>query len=149
MIFVSRTWLMTITVLLGASLSGKSEGNLLAIGFAQNDLRLVNGFFGVLQLGQADAFGRLNVLAHDLGNLKGLLEALFHGLGHRHLNGDIHRGIHLGYFVLLGLVFLMAVLMFALTTIVLGSVSGRRLASGDLHGLRLLFIGELAKDGLG
>ena len=133
-----------ISVALGATLSWQREGDLLAAGLPNNDLLLVNGVGGIDKLGNVEALVLNLVLALDLsdGDVLGDADLLGGRVGKAAL--DSEGSSDKGNLVGLGLVLLMADLV--LTMVGVGSVAvGRGLdsTSGDLHGLRLLVIGDL------
>ena len=133
-----------LVVLLPVGLSVKGESDLLAAGLPDDDLLLVNGVGGIDELGNIGALVLDLVLALDLrdGDVLGDTDLLGGSVGKAALDneGSNDKGNLVG----LGLILLMADLV--LTTIEVGTVVvGRVLhsTSGDLHGLRLLVIGDL------
>ena len=133
-----------LVVLLPAGLSVKGEGYLLAAGLPDDDLLLINCVGGIGELGNIGALVLDLVLALDLrdGDVLGDTDLLGGSVGKAALDneGSNDKGNLVG----LGLILLMADLV--LTTIEVGTVVvGRVLhsTSGDLHGLRLLVIGDL------
>ena len=133
-----------LVVLLPAGLSVKGEGDLLAAGLPDDDLLLVNGVGGIDELGNIGALVLDLVLALDLRDGDVLFDTGLLGdrVGKAAL--DCEGSSDKGNLVGLGLVLLMADLV--LTMVGVGSVAvGRGLdsTSGDLHGLRLLVIGDL------
>ena len=133
-----------LVVLLPASLGVEGEGDLLAAGLSDDDLLLVNGVGGIDELGNVEALVLNLVLALDLsdGDVLGDADLLGGRVGKAAL--DSEGSSDKGNLVGLGLVLLMADLV--LTMVGVGSVAvGRGLdsTSGDLHGLRLLVIGDL------
>jgi len=133
-----------LVVLLPAGLGVEGEGDLLAAGLSDDDLLLVNGVGGIDELGNVEALVLNLVLALDLsdGDVLGDADLLGGRVGKAAL--DSEGSSDKGNLVGLGLVLLMADLV--LTMVGVGSVAvGRGLdsTSGDLHGLRLLVIGDL------
>merc|ERR1712203_218769 len=133
-----------LVVLLPAGLSVKGEGDLLAAGLPDDDLLLVNGVGGIDELGNVEALVFNLVLAFDLGDgdVLGDTDLLGGGVGKAAL--DSEGGSDEGDLVGLGLVLLVAHLVF--TVVGVSGVSvGRGLDStgGDLHGLGLLVVGDL------
>ena len=133
-----------LEVWLPVGLSVKGESDLLAAGLPDDDLLLVNGVGGIDELGNIGALVLDLVLALDLrdGDVLGATDLLGGSVGKAALDneGSNDKGNLVG----LGLILLMADLV--LTTIGVGTVAvGRVLhsTSGDLHGLRLLVIGDL------
>ena len=133
-----------LVVLLPVGLSVKGEGDLLAAGLPDDDLLLVNGVGGIDELSNIEALVLNLVLALDLRDGDVLFDTGLLGdrVGKAAL--DCEGSSDKGNLVGLGLVLLMADLV--LTMVGVGSVAvGRGLdsTSGDLHGLRLLVIGDL------
>merc|ERR1719278_583562 len=131
-------------VLLPAGLGVEGEGDLLAAGLSDDDLLLVNGVGGINELGNVKALVLNLVLALDLrdGDVLGDADLLGGRVGKAAL--DSEGSSDKGNLVGLGLVLLMADLV--LTMVGVGSVAVRRgldSTNGDLHGLRLLVIGDL------
>ena len=78
------------------------------------------------------------VPADGLGVFDGLGDTFLDRLGDSHLDGDLQRSRHLGHVVLLGLVFLAAVLVFALIgaiAVLVGRTVTGGTAGGHLHRL--------------
>ena len=128
-------------MLLGASLGGEGESDVVAVGLSQNDLGLVDGGGGVLKLGNVEALLLLDVLADNLGDGDLLLDADLLGLWSSDIDRDLEGLSHQGNLEALGLVLLVAVLV--LTATIVGLAVAGRLAGGDLHGLGLGLIGDL------
>lgn len=133
-----------LVVLLPADLSVKGEGGLLAAGLLDDDLLLANGVGGIDELGNIEAPVLNLVLALDLRDGDVLVDTDLLGgrVGKAAL--DSEGSSDKGNLVGLDLVPLMADLV--LTMVGIGNVAlGRGLnsTSGDLHGLRLLVIGDL------
>ena len=133
-----------LVVLLPAGLSVKGEGYLLAAGLPDDDLLLVHGVGGIGELSNIEAFVFNLVLALDLrdGDVLGDTDLLGDRVGKAAL--DCEGSSDKGNLVGLDLVPLIADLV--LTMVGVGNVAvGRGLnsTSGDLHGLRLLVIGDL------
>merc|ERR1712045_721606 len=133
-----------LEVWLPVGLSVKGESDLLAAGLPDDDLLLVNGVGGIDELGNVEALVLNLVLALDLsdGDVLGDADLLGGRVGKAAL--DSEGSSDKGNLVGLGLVLLMADLV--LTMVGVGSIAvGRGLdsTSGDLHGLRLLIIGDL------
>ena len=133
-----------LEVWLPVGLSVKGESDLLAAGLPNDDLLLINCVGGIGELGNIGALVLDLVLALDLrdGDVLGDTDLLGGSVGKAALDneGSNDKGNLVG----LGLILLMADLV--LTTIEVGTVVvGRVLhsTSGDLHGLRLLVIGDL------
>ena len=126
---------------LGASLGGEGEGDVVAVWLSEDDLGLVDGGGGVLELGDVEALLLLDVLADNLGDGDLLLDAHLLGLGSGDVDGDLKGLGHQRDLEALGLVLLVAVLVLAGTVVGL-AVTGR-LAGGHLHGLGLGLIGHL------
>ena len=131
-------------VLLPAGLGVEGEGDLLTAGLPDDDLLLVNGVGGIDELGNIEAPVLNLVLALDLrdGDVLGDTDLLGDRVGKAAL--DCEGSSDKGNLVGLGLVPLIADLV--LTMVGVGSVAvdrGLDSTSGDLHGLRLLVIGDL------
>merc|ERR1712087_458878 len=131
-------------VLLPAGLGVEGEGDLLAAGFSDDDLLLVNGVGCVDELGNVEALVLDLVLTLDLsdGDVLGDADLLGGRVGKAAL--DSEGGSDKGDLVGLGLVLLVAHLV--LTVVGVSSVSvGRGLDStgSHLHGLGLLVVGDL------
>ena len=131
---------MSVSGLLGAGLSGEGQGDLLAVGLADDDLGLVDRVGAILELGHVEALLLLDVVAHDLGDGDVLVDAGLDGLGGGNVDGHVQGFGDQRDAVLLGLVLLAAVLV--LSGALLVAVAGRG-ASGHLHGLGLLLVGHL------
>ena len=127
---------------LRASLGGESEGQLLAAWLSDDGFNLVNNILSINKLGNIEANIVNLVLALDLGDLNGLgdtdLLRGWVGEGAR----DLKRIGDQWNLVSLGLVFLMTHLVFSSITGMSISISSSS-TSGDLHGLRLVLIGDL------
>ena len=127
---------------LGASLGGEGEGQLLAAWLSDDCFDLVNNIFSINKLGNVEANIVNFVLTLDLGDLDGLgdtdLLGGWVGEGAR----DLKRIGDQWNLVSLGLVFLMTHLVFSGITGVSISISSSS-TGGDLHGLRLVLIGDL------
>ena len=140
--------MVSVAVGLGAHLGGEGEGDLLAVGLAEDDLGLLDGLSAVLELGEGDALLDLDVLADDLGDLKGDVDALLPRLGDVAVDLDGEGLVDLGDAVGLGLVLLPAVLVLAMGLLVgavgrVGLLVARGGARGDLHRLGLVLVGDL------
>ena len=127
---------------LGAGLGGEGEGQLLAAWLSDDCLNLVNNILSINKLGNIEANIVNLVLAHDLCDLDGLGDTDL--LGGRVGEGarDLKRIGDQWNLVSLGLVFLMTHLVFSGITGMSISISSSS-TSGDLHGLRLVLIGDL------
>jgi len=130
-------------VSLGASLGWERECELLAAGLSDDGLNLVNNILSIDKLGNVEADIVNLVLALDLGDLNGLgdtdLPWGWVGEGAR----DLKRVGHKWDLVSLGLVFLMAHLVFSLTISLMSISISSRSTSCDFHGLGLVLIGDL------
>ena len=126
----------------GADLGVQTELNITADGIANLNILLVNNILSINKLGNIEANIVNFVLALDLGDLNGLGDTdLLRGRvgeGAR----DLKRIGDQWNLVSLGLVFLMTHLVFSGITGVSISISSSS-TSGDLHGLRLVLIGDL------
>ena len=79
--------LTVVGLVLGASLCGQGQGQLLTAGLSDHNLLLVDGVGGVLELGHVEALLLDLVLALDLGDLDGLGDAHLAGGGVGQLTG--------------------------------------------------------------
>ena len=136
-----RATMLFLVVLLGAGLGGEGEGDIVAVGLAQDNLGLVDGGGGVLELGDVEALLLLDVLADDLGDGDLLVNADLLGLGSSDIDGNLKGLGHQWDLERLGLVLLVAVLVLAATVSLVAVAGG--LAGGHLHGLGLGLIGHL------
>ena len=127
---------------LGAGLGGESEGQLLAAWLSNDGFDLGNNILSINKLGNIETSVLNLVLALDFSDLDGLgdtdLLRGWVGEGAR----DLKRIGDQWNLVSLGLVFLMTHLVFSGITRVSISISSSS-TSGDLHGLRLVLIGDL------
>ena len=131
------------SVSLSTGLGGEGEGDLLTAGLSDDDLLLLNSVGGIGELGNIEALVLNLVLALDLSDLNGLGDTDLLGGRVGQLTGDLQGSSDKGDLVGLGLVFLTADLVFSLSiSISLISIS-RQTTGSDLHGLGLLFIGDL------
>ena len=132
------------SVSLSTGLGGEGEGDLLTAGLSDDDLLLLNSVGGIGELGNIEALVLNLVLALDLSDLNGLGDTDLLGGRVGQLTGDLQGSSDKGDLVGLGLVLLVAHLVFAMVGV--GSITvGRGLDStgGDLHGLGLLVVGDL------
>ena len=121
----------------------EGEGDLFTAWFTNDDLLLVNSVGSISKLGNIEALVLNLVLALNLGDLNSLGDTHFlRGWVGKHA-GDLKWGSDKGNLVCLCLILFTTHLVFsttiALVTITIASSS----TSGNLHGLRLLFIGNL------
>ena len=127
---------------LGASLGGEGEGDLITLWLSNDGFDLVNNILSINKLGNVETSVLNLVLALDFSDLDGLgdtdLLRGWVGEGAR----DLKRIGDQWNLVSLGLVFLMTHLVFSGITGVSISISSSS-TSGDLHGLRLVLIGDL------
>ena len=131
-------------VSLAAGLCWQSQSDSVALGFSNDGLHLVNSVGVVLELGHVEASSLDLVLALHLGDLDGLGDAdlLWGRVGEGASN--LKRVSHKWDLVSLGLVFLMANLVFsAITSMMSITAISSRSTSCNLHGLRLVLIGDL------
>jgi len=140
---ITAQWDLVVGFL--ASLGGEGEGNGVAVGFSQDDFSLVNGVGSILEFGNIEAFLFLNVFADDLGEHNIFGDADLLGFGDRDIDGDGQRLGHQGDLVGLGLVFFVAVLVFASAVVI--AITGR-LAGGHLHGFGFGLISHLGDLGI-
>jgi len=130
-------------VSLGAGLGGEGQGELLAAGLSDDGLDLVNNILSINKLGNVETSVLNLVLALDFSDLDGLGDTdLLRGRvgeGAR----DLKRIGHKWDLVSLGLVFLMAHLVFSLTISLMSISISSRSTSCDFHGLRLVLISDL------
>merc|ERR1719226_167784 len=126
----------------GADLGVKTELNITADGIANLNILLVNNVLSIDKLGNVETSVLNLVLALDFSDLDGLgdtdLLGGWVGEGAR----DLKRIGDQWNLVSLGLVFLMTHLVFSGITGMSISISSSS-TSGDLHGLRLVIIGDL------
>ena len=128
---------------LAAGLGWQRQSDLVTLGLSNDGLHLVNSVAGILELGNIEASPLNLVLTLDLSDLNGLGDTDFLGGRVGKGAGDLKRSLDQRDLVGLGLVFLMAHLVFSLT-ISMVSISITSWSTGsDLHGLRLLLIGDL------
>jgi len=129
-------------VSLGASLGWEGKGDLVTLWLSDDCLDLLNNILSINKLGNVETSVLNLVLALDLGDLDGLgdtdLLRGWVGEGAR----DLKRIGDQWNLVSLGLVFLMTHLVFSGITGMSISISSSS-TSGDLHGLRLVLIGDL------
>jgi len=127
---------------LGTGLGGEGEGDLITLWLSNDGFDLVNNILSINKLGNIEANIVNLVLALDFSDLDGLGDTdLLRGRvgeGAR----DLKRIGDQWNLVSLGLVFLMTHLVFSGITGVSISISSSS-TSGDLHGLRLVLIGDL------
>ena len=130
-------------VSLAAGLCWQSQSDSVALGFSNDGLHLVNSVGVVLELGHVEASSLDLVLALHLGDLDGLGDA--HLLGGRvgKRAGDLERSLDKRNLVSLGLVLLMTHLVFSLAISMVSISVSSWSTSSDLHGLRLLLVGDL------
>merc|ERR1719293_471522 len=130
-------------VSLAAGLCGKGKGDLFTAGFSNDHLLLVNSVGSISKLSNIEALVLNLVLALNLSDLNSLCYTHFLGGWVGKHAGDLKGGSDKENFVCLCLIFFTTHLMFsatiALVTVTITSSS----TSSDLHGLRLLFIGNL------
>ena len=128
---------------LAAGLGWQRESDLVTLGLSNDGLHLVNSVAGVLELGNVEASPLNLVLALDLSDLNGLghTHLLGGGVGEGagHLKGSLDKRNLVG----LGLVLLMAHLVFSLAISMVSITISSWSTGSDLHGLRLLLIGDL------
>ena len=128
---------------LGASLGGEGEGDLITLWLSNDGFDLVNNILSINKLGNVETSVLNLVLALDFSDLNGLgdtdLSWGWVGEGAR----DLKRVGHKWDLVSLGLVFLMAHLVFSLTISLMSISISSRSTSCDFHGLRLVLIGDL------
>jgi len=134
----------SLVVLLGASLGGQSQGDIIAVGLAKDNFSLVNDIHIILKLGNVEALLLLDVLADNLGDGDVLGHAVLDWLWGSNINLDVQWDSDKGDLERLGLVFLMTVLV--LTSSVVVTIT-RGLAGGDLHGLSFGLICDLGGGG--
>ena len=116
-----------------AGLGGEGEGDLVAVGLAEDDLALLDGVGAVFELGDVEALLLFDVTADNFGDLDGLGHAVPDGLGSGNINADDEGGVDQGDGVLLGLVLFLAVLVFA--SVGVGAAVAGSVARGDSHAL--------------
>ena len=126
----------------GAGLGGEGEGDLVAVGFSENNLDLINGVGSIFELGNVEALLLLDVLANDLGELDGLGHAGLDGFGSGDINVDDEGDGDDGNGVLLGLVFVLAELVLSGIAVSAGGIPGS-VTGGHSHGLGLGLGGHL------
>ena len=131
-------------VSLGASLGWESQCELFAAWLSDDGLNLVNNVLSINKLGNVETSVLNLVLALDFSDLNGLgdTDLLWGRVGEG--ASDLKRVSHKWDLVSLGLVFLMAHLMFsAITSMMSITAISSRSTSCNLHGLRLVLIGDL------
>ena len=131
-------------VSLGASLGWEGEGDLVTLWLSDDGLNLVNNVLSINKLGNVETSVLNLVLALDFSDLDGLGDAdlLWGRVGEGASN--LKRVSHKWDLVSLGLVFLVAHLMFsAITSMMSITAISSRSTSCNLHGLRLVLIGDL------
>merc|ERR1719415_228234 len=130
-------------VSLGASLGWEGEGDLVTLWLSNDGLNLVNNVLSINKLGNVETSVLNLVLALDLGDLDGLgdTDLLWGRVGEG--ASDLKRVSHKWDLVSLGLVFLMAHLVFSLTISLMSISISSRSTSCDFHGLGLVLIGDL------
>jgi len=130
-------------VSLGASLGWEGKGDLVTLWLSDDCLDLLNNILSINKLGNVETSVLNLVLALDFSDLNGLgdtdLSWGWVGEGAR----DLKRVGHKWDLVSLGLVFLMAHLVFSLTISLMSISISSRSTSCDFHGLRLVLIGDL------
>jgi len=130
-------------VSLGASLGWEREGDLVTLWLSNDCLDLLNNILSINKLGNVETSVLNLVLALDFSDLNGLgdtdLSWGWVGEGAR----DLKRVGHKWDLVSLGLVFLMAHLVFSLTISLMSISISSRSTSCDFHGLRLVLISDL------
>ena len=126
-----------------AGLGREGKGNFFTAWFTNDDLLLVNSVGSISKLGNIEALVLNLVLALNLSDFDSLGDTHFLRCWIGKHAGDLKGGSDKGNLVCLCLILFTAHLMFsatiALVTITIASSS----TSGNLHGLRLLFIGNL------
>jgi len=134
-----------LVVVLGAGFGGEGQGDIVALGLAEDDLGLVDGVDVIHELGNVEALLFLDVLADDLGDGDVVGHAVLDGLRSSELNLNVKWDGDEWHLVGLGLVFLATVLVLAGAIVGL-AVTGWS-AGGDLHGLGLGLISDLGGGG--
>lgn len=123
-----------------ASLSGQSQGDGVAVGFAQDHLLLVNSVGTIFELGNVEAFLFFDILAFNFGDDDILGHTGLDWFRSGHIDGNFKGFVDQGNSVSLSLVFFTAVLVFTSTIMI---TITRRSAGGDLHGLGFVSISHL------
>merc|ERR1719429_347913 len=126
---------------LGAGLGG--EGDLITLWLSNDGFDLVNNILSINKLGNIETSVLNLVLALDFSDLDGLgdTDLLWGGVGEG--ARDLKRIGHKWDLVSLGLVFLMAHLVFSLSISVMSISISSRSTSCNLHGLSLVLISDL------
>jgi len=128
-------------VSLAAGLCGEGKGDLFTAGFSNDHLLLVNSVGSISKLSNIEALVFNLVLAFNLSDFNSLGDTHFlRGWVGKHA-GDLNWGSDKGNLVCLCLILFTAHLMFS-ATIALVTIASSS-TSSNLHGLRLLFIGNL------
>jgi len=130
-------------VSLGASLGWEGKGDLVTLWLSDDCLDLLNNILSINKLGNVETSVLNLVLALDFSDLDGLgdTDLLRGGVGEG--ARDLKRIGHKWDLVSLGLVFLMAHLVFSLTISMMSISISSRSTSCNLHGLSLVLIGDL------
>jgi len=128
-----------------AGLGGEGEGDLVAVGLAEDDLALLDGVGAVLELGDVEALLLFDVTADNFGDLDGLGHAVPDGLGSGNIDADDEGGVDQGDGVLLGLVLFLAVLVLA--GVGVGAAVAGSVARCDSHALGAGLGGHLGGGG--
>jgi len=130
-------------VSLGASLGWEGKSDLVTLWLSNDCLDLLNNILSINKLGNVETSVLNLVLALDFSDLNGLgdtdLSWGWVGEGAR----DLKRVGHKWDLVSLGLVFLMAHLVFSLTISLMSISISSRSTSCDFHGLGLVLISDL------
>jgi len=135
--------LVAVTIVDGAGLGGEGEGDLVAVGLAEDDLALLDGVGSVLELGDVEALLLFDVTTDNFGDLDGLGHAVSDGLGSGNIDADDEGGVDQGDGVLLDLVLFLAVLVLA--GVGVGAAVAGSVARGDTHALSAGLGGHLRK----